>query len=235
MRASELLKGLMSETAQRLQALAAERILRRVNERDHLAKCFRETLIEELPGTRYRPARSGERRCNLPEHFPRVGDVDALLVPDTGAPVWVELKCDSDRRWALAACGWDAVKSAVGLGRGAASEGYLLAGAPATLWRARILGAELFAGGTWRAEDVRAAFEAPFRSYEELADPRPVLVPDRFETEAVGTPAAFTVDATAWELRLAQVTVADGGWYAWPPFLPPDQQARAIERRSRRR
>ena len=44
-----LLPRLVAETAVRLQALAAARELRWINERDHLAKCFRETLKDELP------------------------------------------------------------------------------------------------------------------------------------------------------------------------------------------
>lgn len=88
--AAQLLTRLTAETAPRVQAVAIARNLDRVNERDHLAKSFRETLIEELPGTGYRPARAGERRCEF---------------------VWVELKCDCDRKWALAACGWDAARA----------------------------------------------------------------------------------------------------------------------------
>jgi hypothetical protein len=173
----------------------------------------------------------------FPRPLPRVGDGDALLVPEHGAPVWVELKCDSDPRWALAACGWDAVKSAVGLACGAASEAYLLAGAPAAVWQAHVLGAHLFDGGHWRAADVRNVFAVPFRSYEELADPRPALVPETFGTEAVGQPAAFAVDTTPWQLRLARVTLPDFAeeWYAWPAFLTAEEQADALDRRARRR
>lgn len=231
--AAPVLSRLLADTAGRLQALTDERALAWVNERDHLARCFRDALEDGLAETGYRAANAGERKCHFPEHFPRVGDVDALLARDGEAPVWVELKCGSDRH-SLSACGYDAIKSAVGLRCGAASDAYLLAGAPEKLWRQQLLGTNLFEAQTWRAEDLRTTFEAPFREYEELADPRPMRVPDRIATAPIGRPARFVIGGTAWELRLAQVAVNDGSWYDWPPFLTSEAQTFASERRRQR-
>lgn len=99
------------------------------------------------------------------------------------------------------------------------SAGYLLAGAPLKLWQQPLLGAELFDGGCWTTERVRAQFKQAFRRYEELGDPAPQRVPDRIETGPVGAPARFSVAGIPWELRLARVTAPGEGWFAWPPFL----------------
>lgn len=233
--AGRVLQDLVADTARRLERLAEDMSLRRVNERDHLAKCFRDALADGLPRTGYRPARPGERRCDFPRHFPRVGNVDALLVPASGPPVWVELKCGSSPTRALAACGWDSVKCAVGLAQAATNEAYLLAGAPADLWGRGILGTELFRARTWSAEDLRFTFRDAFIEYEELGDPQPLIVPDAFTTTPVGPPASFAVADTHWQLRLARVSVdSRSREWRWPPFLTPTpHSATPVRRRPR--
>lgn len=210
-----LMARLVRLTAVELERVAAEEGLRWVNERDHLAKAFREVLSAQLPPAGYRPAQPGERTCSFPDHFPRVGDVDALVVADGNLPAWVELKCGSDK-YALWACAWDAVKCALGLRLQAASSAFLVAGAPEDLWDAPILGAELFAGGTWQAAELRTTFEEAFRDYEKKGDPQPIRVPDLIATFPVSSRAPFDVGGVRWSLRCVRVQAVGTEWFDWP-------------------
>jgi hypothetical protein len=235
-RASDQLIDLAEDTAMRLEAHASEQALGWVNERDHLAKCLRASMVERLPGTGFRPARRGERKCDFPQAFPGVGDVDALLVGQAGAPVWIELKCGSDLKRTLAPCGYDLVKCALGLVCGSASEAFLLAGAPRALWAIESPGTDLFSGGAWRAQRLRSVFAEAFREYEELADPRPTRVPAAFAVKAFAERPTFSVAGVPWELRLARVCVgASPSWYDWPAFLSDEEQSVAREKRALRR
>jgi len=211
-----VLEDSLARTAQRLAQTAKNLDLTHVNERDHLAKCFRATLDESATQHGFRLARQGERRCDFPDHFPRVGNVDEILVGSVSKPTWVELKCGSDPKWALSDCGWDAIKCALGLTLNVADAAYLVGGAPASVWESGVLGTELFAGGMWETSRLRTEYAAMFEAYEKRSDPTPRLIPASFATSAVGQPAPFRIGGISWELRLASVdSRLDADWYRW--------------------
>jgi len=235
METQDILKELLADTALRLEVLARKEHLRHVNERDHQAKCFSSALAQGLDATGYRPAQPKERKLSWPEHWPRVGDVDALLVPTNGgAVVFVELKC-GNKSSSLRSCAWDAVKCALGLRLQDAGEAYLLAGTEAKLWNRPVPGAQLFSDARpWQSEQIRTEYRAAFVEYEECDDPPPTLVPAAFETCFVDS-ADFVVDGKDWQLRLARVRDVGAEWFRWQPFLTPKQQALAREWRRTKR
>lgn len=215
-----MIERLMQGTAQRLEEVAGGQSPGQINERDHLAKCFEAEVADVLVGSGYKPASPGQRKCDFPDRFPRVGNVDALLVPENaGAPIWIELKCNSDPRWALADCGWDTIKCAVGLALGAAEDAFLVTGAPSAVWESEPVGADLFDGRDWTAEALRSTFAASFRSYERRGNPQPLSIPATVTTKPVREFAEFSVGRAPWKLRAARVSVPDNNeWWPWPTF-----------------
>lgn len=101
-------------------------------------------------------------------------------------------------------------------------------------WQANVLGVELLDGGPWTATAIRDRYAEAFRSYEELADPRPTCVPTAMNTHPVGSPARVDVAGVPWQIRVCRVRAEPEDWSPWEPFLTPEQTALAAARRAKR-
>lgn len=228
------LTDVIAATGPALETWAASRGRTYLTEAKDLAPVFAEQLAAAATGTPWRPAEPGERAVDWPEHFPRVGNVDALVVA-RAAPrdrAFIELKCDYSRG-GLWACAWDAVKSGVAVRLGDATAAYLLAGSTVARWNEQPLGAELFAGGQWAAMTLRERFAEAFTGYERLADPIPLRVPAQIATVAAGRPVELDVNGARWRLRLCRVEAPGDGWVHWPPYLSSAETAAAMKARRR--
>lgn len=208
-----------ADTASELALFCATNQLTHANERDHLAKCCKAATARVAGALRPAPELSsyafGDRHG-----WVGLGPVDVVLRWASGPPTFLELKCGAGKH-ALRACVWDAVKlSTAVLGRSARSS-YLLAGAPASRWRERVPGSELFETAEWGTlgRDIRDRFASDWRFWESEATPHtPGRVAARFRTVALGS-FPFTIAMTPWELRLARVEPAGTAWADWPSAL----------------
>jgi hypothetical protein len=104
-----------------------------------------------------------------------------------------------------------------------------MAAAPVASWEAGIRGAELFERRTMTAEALRADYADWWRHWEKdraAARPEghhpPVSVPGHVGTRRTGSAQDFTVGATPWRLRLAEVEVEGAERALWPRFLLDD-------------
>lgn len=163
--AKETLFAVGEPLAHECARLAADRGLSYINERDHFQRCVERVLpaaTSPRAKGRMRMGRSLAAKC--PE-WPKLGAVDVYLEEEGYPPAGIELKADSGID-ALHACAWDAVKLAFLIARGDLSSGFLIAAAPAGIWRRKCLGHDLFEFKDWRAEALRTHFTKPFIKYE---------------------------------------------------------------------
>jgi hypothetical protein len=157
-------------------------------------------------------------RVTLPD-WPRLGPVDITLSEPDQPPSLVELKCGSGPD-ALGPCAWDLLKLASAVVAGAGSAGYMLAATTRAMWDRPARGADIFDSGAWEAGNVRELYADWWRSWEKRGDPRPLRVPARGQTAALGE-AAFEAGGATWQLRLARVEADTDGWVGWAQLNPP--------------
>ena len=210
----ELLARLVRGTADRLEALAEERGLKTVNERDHLQPCSVAAARELLTEV------GGECATQHAVSFgdwPRLGDVDLALLGLDAAPLLLELKCGNDLN-ALGPCVWDAAKLAMAVQEGVAAGAFLLAAAPRSRWEQPVRGAEFFEHLPHDIGLLRVLYADWWRSWERRGDPQPSFLPRRWWTEDAHV-STFTVAAQPWELRLAEVVVRTSDVVVLPPLV----------------
>jgi hypothetical protein len=212
---SRPLRDVLQGAATLLEDQASQLGLQYVNERDHLAKCWRRALSIRTMETDLRTAHQGERRMRDIDEWRGVGDVDSLLARGDVERAFVELKCGRGRD-AAAACAWDALKMALALRVGRASEAYLVAGARMSDWLTPIRGTEFLVDGSHAAHGIRRRFADWWRHWELSGDPLPLRLPAALSTWHIDS-ATFPVAGTEWQLRLSRVTVEGGDWYDWSP------------------
>lgn len=207
-----------------LEAIASERVLETIRERD-LQAVSASVLARTHPIVADPLPVTGQAPHGLSEYWPRLGNVDVALAAPPFLPVFVELKCGRGTD-ALGPCAWDLLKLAFALLVEATSAGFLMAAAPSSRWDEGIRGAELLDAGEWTAEELRESFAGWWRLWERdgrtEANPvgycPPPSVPSSFSTSPLGDPAPFMVGSTPWRLRLAEVAVWEREWFAWEPF-----------------
>lgn len=101
----DLLIDITAKTAAALAVRAESQQRGYLTEQRDFAPVFAEQLAVSVKGMTWRPPKPGERKVDWPEHFPRVGNVDALIADRLGRtrPVSIELMCDSSVK-GLSAC-----------------------------------------------------------------------------------------------------------------------------------
>lgn len=204
--------------ARRLEQVAREKGLTRINERDHLQPAAAAILKATHPLYALPIGATENEAHGLGEEWPRLGKVDIALGRPPLLPAFVELKCAE-----LGPCAWDVLKLAFCLRRERASAGFLMAAAPAEVWSSRALGAALFESSGWTAESLRGDFAKwwPFWEKDGATEERPegyrppARVPSSFATARFGEPSRFVIGPTRWELRIAEVTAEGDGWFEW--------------------
>lgn len=206
--------ALATATASCLEQRAAKGSLDRVNERDDLQGCCVTSARELAPRWRPPPEVLSQVKVAF-EGWPRLGDVDLVLIWPGEYRVLLELKCGVSKD-ALGPCVWDAAKCAFLLQVGDASAAYLLAATTLDCWEETVLGTELFTSGAWEIDELRERYASWWRQWERRGDPLPTKIPAQVQTEHVGT-VPFAIGGTAWELRMARVKSSDD-WRAWEPF-----------------
>lgn len=207
---------LVAATATKLERIAAEKRLDRVNERDHLQPAF--VLTGRRLAALEHPSLTVSTQLKLVfAEWLRLGGVDATVRSDESTAL-IELKCGPGRD-TLGPCVWDALKLSFARMRREASAAYLIAGAPASSWNKPIRGCEFLSTGEWDAGALRQSYGDWFRHWERLGDPTPTLLPKSFQTLGLGV-FPFTVGVSDWELRLARVEGATD-WIEWPTYLAP--------------
>jgi len=207
------LAHIVNSTAGKLQALARERGLKSVNERDHLQPCCAAAARDVGAAWRPRFAASTQVKVEL-DPWPRLGNIDVALTMPDNQPVFLELKCGHGSD-ALGQCVWDTAKLALTLQCGEGGSGFLLAGAPTADWQRPVRGAEFFEDGHHEASLLRVLYGDWWRHWEHHDDPQPSELPDSWWTEHVYT-ARLKVGETPWQLRLAQVLCTGRGRLQWP-------------------
>jgi hypothetical protein len=213
----DMLVDLVDDTARRIELLARDRgILTVVNERDHLQPCCAEAARALAPGWSLPATVSTQMEVEFTA-WPRLGNVDVALSWPGQLPVLVELKCGSGVN-ALGECVWDAAKLAFAMQSASGSAMFLLAGAPVAAWQHPVRGTEFFADGPHEAALLRVLYGDWWREWEKRGDPQPSELPRRWWTEHVHT-APFTIKATPWQLRLAQVFSSGDDRLPWPRLI----------------
>lgn len=215
--AEKLFATACERAGSRLTALARDRGLDYVNERDHLQPIYRKALEETVRDVRPRPSVSLTLDHGLEPLWPALGRFDIALSFGRTATIFGELKSGREVG-ALSACAWDAAKCVFCLGHGVGAGMLLVAAAPAALWRTRCLGLELFDDGNWDTADVRRRYARGFTRWEKDGY-KPVRLPAAFTTSAVSR-AEFPIAGNSWMLGVARVEPLEEEWLDWQPFLP---------------
>jgi hypothetical protein len=138
--------------------------------------------------------------------WPNVGRIDLQLPGRVG----LELKwCRSGDT--LANCAWDIAKLATALRENRLAQGMVVAGAPAAHWNAPHPGVELFEDDLFESEALVSRYASWWRFWCNDVSTRPIRLPAAI---AVSASERLQVDlgGTGYELRVAQVTVADSTW-----------------------
>jgi hypothetical protein len=207
---------ILQEAAADLEAFCLVNKLRYANERDHLSKSVKravERAADEIaPRPALHPFAFGDRHG-----WVGLGHVDVVFRWPERPPTFLELKCGAGNH-SLRACVWDVVKLATAVLGGNASTAYLLAGAPAVVWRAKCPGSEFFESGEWETleRDIRGRFRSDWSFWESESTPHiPGRVPAAFATLKLEH-AALKIAGVPWELRVARVEPTGRGWTDWP-------------------
>jgi hypothetical protein len=215
MTTDELIAALTRETATDLEALAAERSLRWVNEPNHLQPTCA-AVARRLAGERLTVSTTLHPRSPL---WPKLGRIDLAFLAGEEPPIAVELKAKAGRD-GLAACAWDAVKLAFHLLLGQVATGYLIAATPTSDWERKRRGYEFFLAGTFTTAELREPYLDWWQHWERPGHGYPLgaSVPASFLTRPVCA-EQFTVNATEWSLRAAAVETIGDEWLEWRPTL----------------
>lgn len=209
--------GAAALAAPRLTALAVERGLTSIKERDHLQPVYRRALEEVARSAIPPPDVSASLAHGLTPEWPALGlfDISLYWSPTTRVPG--ELKCGS-ARGDLDACAWDLAKCAFCLRHGVGVGMLLVAAAPLGLWEERDLGLEFLFDGHWDMSDVRSRYARGFRKWERDGF-KPLRVPRHIATVEVSR-VLFTIAGGPWLLGIALASPIGEAWLEWEPFLP---------------
>jgi hypothetical protein len=174
---------------------------------------IREQELEDALVASYRaeaiPRSSIARQVPLSlKGFQGVGNCDVgVSLDDEGLPILLELKWGVGK---LYNCAWDAVKLALALCEKAASEAYLIAGAPLTDWESAQRGSELFSSQEWGTSDFIAFYAKEFAFWRSDVKTRPEILPERFAVSKVSQ-ADLKVAGAGWSLRSSRVSMQGSG------------------------
>jgi hypothetical protein len=209
----DLIASLTRETAAGLDALAAERALGWVNERDHLQPTCAAAALR-IAGEQLTVATSLRPRSPL---WPRLAAIDLVFLAGDELPVAVELKAGRGID-GIAACSWDALKLAFLLRLRQVASAYLLAATPTSDWEQELRGTEFFLSGAFTSAALRDPYLDWWRSWERDGYPVGTSVPTSFSTRPVCS-EPFMVNAAEWHLRAVAVESAGEDWLEWAPTL----------------
>jgi ADP-ribosylglycohydrolase len=228
----ERVRDVAAESAAELERHCATAGLVRANERDQLQRCCTRATERLAAGWEPSPELTPKTFGN-PIGWVGLGLVDVVLRWPDLPPTFVELKCGATND-TLGPCSWDALKLASGVLAGNAGTGYMLAGLPATLWKADTPGREFFDTRPWTAHELRESFLSWWRHWEKEKTPHvPGEVAESFATVAVGT-FPLEIGATLWELRLARVEPRSVEWLQWQPTLELPRRTESEARQASR-
>lgn len=135
----------------------------------------------------------------------RLGPADIALTEPGSAPALIECKWGGTALWN---CAWDVVKLATAQAEGAATTGYLVAGAPTDTWGSEPEGSGLFQDRDWSLENFLARYARYFAFWREDIQNYPKRLPAAFRTDRAAT-VPLTQLGVAHEIRVARVTATD--------------------------
>jgi hypothetical protein len=152
-------------------------------------------------------AATGRRSAALVlQQWPRVGRVDLQL--DRGTALELKWAIDDNT---LCNCAWDVAKLGAAIAGRKLQRGYLVAGAPDTLWNTRQTGTELLDTAEYHDPLIVSRYERWWRFWCRDVKTQPLELPRVIATIDAGRVSAVLEDEP-FTLRLTEVLVPDPGW-----------------------
>ena len=149
----------------------------------------------------------------------KLGGVDIIVEDEHGRRSLAELKwCQKDDFETFAWVVFDVFKMALGASSPGARAGYVVVGAPTTVWQAQTVSGRLLSDGSHESAALITRYDGQDALFsDEVAWPS--SVPTTIETVVVAdTPV--TTPHGLWKLQAIRVAPGDGAWIACEGGLP---------------